>query len=102
MMILGLAVLFKTMNQFSPTVTVFGGLFFGKYKRWRTSNFDTIFIQVFNLSYYNLESIFLIVWKLWSETMKQTSKWNYEANFEANEIPTSSYIWVASTKFKQF
>ena len=30
---LGPAVSFKTMNQPDPTVTLFGGLYFGKYKR---------------------------------------------------------------------
>ena len=64
MTILGLAESFKMMNRPGPTVTLFDGLFIGKYKKIEMWNFDTIFIWVFNLYYYNLESIPLIVWKL--------------------------------------
>ena len=35
MTILGIAESFKTMNLPDPTVTLFDGLFLGKYKRWR-------------------------------------------------------------------
>ena len=43
-----------------PIVTIFDGLFLGKYKRYGREIFDTNFIQVFNLCYQNLKSMSLI------------------------------------------
>ena len=65
MIILGLAELFKRMNQSGrpdpappgPTVTLFDGLFFRKISKIGTNNLDIIFFQ-------NFESISSIIWKV--------------------------------------
>ena len=49
-----------------PTVTLFDGFYLRKKINIGPWSINTIFIKVFNLCYQNLESISLIVWKLWA------------------------------------
>ena len=69
MTILGPAESFKMMNRPDPTRPGRNALWrLISQKVWKigTWNFNTIFIQLSNLCYQNLELISLLVWKLWA------------------------------------
>ena len=95
MTILGLVESFKMMNRPDPTRfnrNALWRLISRKVYKIKVWNFDTIFMQVLNLYYWNLQSIFVIVWKLcafWQRSniinfqsfIMITFDWNWNSEF---------------------
>ena len=62
-------------------------------------------IDITEFSFVNMRNIYLIMFKLNGKRIN--SKWKKSTSFislrmsEANDVPTKSHIWVASTTFKE-